>query len=257
MHYQRTGLNSKKKTGVIAGSGKLNLDTVELDETDLLRIDDEFGLPSHTPLKLKNSQSDCYLLFRHGRDHHLAPHKINYRANVNSLKRLGVQEIIAINTVGGISSDAHSGSLVMPDQLIDYSWGREHTFSNTENLMHMGFDAPYSESLRDDIHTIAAECGVFVFDGGVYGCTQGPRFETPAEITRMEKDGCTIVGMTGMPEASLAKELGINYASICLVVNPAAGRGEGIDFDEINTVSKIGMRKIERLLRLLLKITES
>lgn len=166
-----------------------------------------------------------YFLPRHGAGHHLAPHLINYRANIWALKQQGVSHIIAVNAVGGIHPDMTSGCLVVPDQLIDYSYGREQSFFDGRNqpLQHVDFSFPFSELLRQQILSSAGRLGLSCCDGGVYAVTQGPRLETAAEIHRLRNDGADIVGMTAMPEAVLARELNINYASLCLVVNPAAG----------------------------------
>ena len=240
----------------IIGSGRIDLVGKPLDRSQRKLISSEFGSPSDVPVKLETAMSSAYLMYRHGNGHNIVPHKINYRANISCLNDLHVREIIAINTVGGIAQDATEGELIVPDQLIDYTWGREHTFCDEKDLKHTAFDMPYAASTRRKILVASNNCGIPIKNGGVYGCTQGPRFETPAEILRMERDGCTIVGMTGMPEAILAKELGIDYASVCLVVNPAAGKGKGVDIGDIQKISNLGMAKIERLLLAFLKILE-
>lgn len=167
-----------------------------------------------------------YFLARHGHPHRIAPHCINYRANLRALYELGARRIIAINSVGGIAAHAGAGALIIPDQIIDYTYGREHTFCASEDiaLQHVDFTEPYSQTLRAELLRAAASADVCVIDGGVYGATQGPRLESAAEIKRLERDGCDIVGMTGMPEAALARELGIDYAALCIVVNAAAGK---------------------------------
>ena len=194
-------------------------------------------------------------LARHGNPHSIAPHQVNYRANLWALKQLGVKTIVAVNAVGGIRTDLLPGTLVLPDQLIDYTYGRAHTYYDghaTElktPLEHCEFSSPLSQWLRTKVLMAAQRIDLDVVDKAVYGVTQGPRLETAAEIDRLEKDGCNIVGMTLMPEAALARELGLEYASICLVVNPAAGRSEApISMQQIQTVLDSSIAKVRRLL---------
>ncbi len=165
---------------------------------------------------------------RHGSSHSIAPHRINYRANVWALHALGARAVIAINAVGGITPGMTAGRFVIPDQQIDYSWGRAHTFfdGNHDFSHHIDFTQPYDATLSQGLARSMKACGVDFHQGGVYGCTQGPRLETAAEIRRMQQDGCDIVGMTGMPEAALAREIGLRYAMLALVVNRAAGVGD-------------------------------
>ncbi len=190
-------------------------------------------------------------LARHGNPHRIPPHKINYRANLWALKQLGVDAIFAVNAVGGIRDDLAAGCLVVPDQLIDYTYGREQTFSegNDSDLQHIDFSYPFSQPLRDKLLAVAAEQNISIAENAVYGVTQGPRLETAAEVDRLQRDGCDIVGMTAMPEAALARELGMEYASLCLVVNPAAGRSEAlITMGDIHAVINTGMVAVRQLL---------
>ena len=195
-------------------------------------------------------------LARHGVPHTIAPHSINYRANLWALKQLGVESVIAVNAVGGIRADLPPGCLVIPDQLIDYSYGRAHSFyqSDSAHLMgsaleHCDFCDPFSERLRLSLFRAAEHCQLALKKKGVYAVTQGPRLETAAEIDRLERDGCDIVGMTAMPEAVLARELGIDYASLCLVVNPAAGRSDGpVTMEAIHSVLEGTMDSVRKLL---------
>ena len=156
----------------------------------------------------------------------IAPHKVNYRANLWALHELGVEHVLGINAVGGITAEATPGRLVIPDQLIDYTWGREHTFTGDSRfaLAHVEFTTPFSAHLRSLLLAAAGSSGLDVLPAGTYGATQGPRLETAAEIDRLERDGCQVVGMTAMPEAGLARELNLSYAICCTVVNRAAGR---------------------------------
>ncbi len=171
---------------------------------------------------------NAVFLNRHGDGHVILPHEINYRANIWLLNELGVGAIVAVFAVGGIAPSLKDGTLAVPTQIVDYTWGREHTFSTRENLYHADFSEPFDAGLRGRLIDAAQRSAVALVDHGVYGATQGPRFETVAEIDRMERDGCTVVGMTAMPEAGLARELEIPYAGLCMVVNPAAGRGPAV-----------------------------
>lgn len=167
-------------------------------------------------------------LARHGEGHSLPPHRVNYRANLWRLKQLGATRVLAINTVGGITDRFGPRVLACPDQLIDYTWGRAASFWDGEGgeVLHVDFGDPYTPSLRRAVLAAAADAGVTVVDGGCYGATQGPRLETRAEIARLRRDGCDLVGMTGMPEAGLARELGLDYACLAVVANWAAGCGD-------------------------------
>ena len=164
-------------------------------------------------------------LARHGEAHSLAPHRINFRANIAALHELGARRIVGINAVGGIRADMGPRVLVVPDQLIDYTCGRPSSFCDGqgEAVLHIDFSEPYSAALRADLLAASRKAGVDVVDGGCYAATQGPRLETNAEIARLRRDGCDLVGMTGMPEAALARELEIEYACLALVANWAAG----------------------------------
>jgi 5'-methylthioinosine phosphorylase len=167
-------------------------------------------------------------LARHGESHTLAPHKVNYRANLWALHALGARRVIGVNAVGGIRADMGPRVLVVPDQLIDYTHGRITSFCDAEGaeVRHIDFSEPYTASLRQALLQAAGRAGIAVIDGGCYGATQGPRLETRAEIARMKRDGCDLVGMTGMPEAALARELELDYACLALVANFAAGCGD-------------------------------
>ena len=178
-------------------------------------------------------------LARHGEGHSVPPHKINYRANLAALKSLGATRVLALNTVGGITERFGPRVLACPDQLIDYTWGRISTLCEEPGteVLHVDFGEPYTRSLRAAVVAAASRSGVPLVDGGCYGATQGPRLETRAEITRMRRDGCDLVGMTGMPEAGLARELGLDYACLAIVANWAAGAGP--DPDEVITLDEV------------------
>lgn len=192
-----------------------------------------------------------FFLARHGSDHSLAPHKINYRANIAALASLGVTHIIAVNAVGGLAPSMGPHTLVVPDQVIDYTVARESSFFDgvVGPLGHIDFTDPYDPIVRDVILQAADSCSLACEDGGVYGCTQGPRLETAAEVRRLIKDGCDLVGMTGMPEACLAREAQIQYASICAVVNWGAGLSDSpISMEEIGEVVALGMNNVRAIL---------
>ena len=212
---------------IIGGSGLYTLGSeFELDQR--INCSTPYGDLSSDILIGDWMQNRVAFLSRHGADHQIPPHRINYRANVWALRAQGVKQVIAVNAVGGISTHLPPRTLVMPDQIVDYSSGREGTFFDGEdgNVQHVDFSSPYHEGLRRDILKTADEAGISLVDGGTYACTNGPRLETAAEIRRLHNDGCDMVGMTGMPEASLAREMGIAYACVCMVVNPAAGLGQ-------------------------------
>ncbi|WP_372720106.1 S-methyl-5'-thioinosine phosphorylase [Immundisolibacter sp.] len=191
----------------------------------------------------------CFLP-RHGADHTLPPHRINYRANLWACKTVGARAIVAVATVGAISAHIGPGTLVLPDQIIDYTSGREASFfdGTDQTVQHVEFTEPYDAVVRKALHDAAVASGVDLRDGGTYAATQGPRLETRAEIDRLERDGCHIVGMTGMPEAALARELALPYACLALVANRAAGRGSSSLLAEIEQHLASGIACAQSLL---------
>jgi len=244
--------------GIIGGSGVQSLP--ELTNPVLHQVSTPYG---DADISVGGfSGVEVAFLARHGSGHSIAPHAINYRANLWALQSLGVENIIALNAVGSIRESLKPGHIVIPDQLIDYTWGRESTFydglstsvsqqDGTIAVKHIDFSLPYDEPLRARL----ADCLLGFNDdcatSGVYGCTQGPRLETAAEVQRLKRDGCDLVGMTGMPEAALARELDIAYVSLCLVVNPAAGITDApITLDDIMAVLDQGVIKLRRFLSL-------
>ena len=233
-------------TGIIGGTGLAQLEGLELLREEAAAT--PWGAPSAPLLHGLFAGAPVVFLARHGAQHDLAPHAVNYRANLWALRAAGVRRVIAVNAVGGISRDCVPGSLVIPHQLIDYSWGRAHSFfdGGDSGLQHVDFTAPYTPALREGLLRAGADAGLEPRDGGVYACTQGPRLETAAEIDRLERDGCDIVGMTGMPEAGLARELGLEYACCAVVVNWAAGRGGDIHA-ELERWVESGMAAARRL----------
>lgn len=195
---------------------------------------------------------DVIFMCRHGSGHKIPPHKINYRANVWALHALGVRSIVAVNAVGGIGAECKPGALVVPHQIIDYTYGREHTYADvlTEAINHVEFAGPYSTAIIKALITAAKQAQQEVVDSGCYACTQGPRLETSAEIQRLKRDGNTIVGMTAMPEAALARELGMDYGALCIVANWAAGLDETpITFLDIHRVLDDAMVRTLNVLR--------
>lgn len=219
---------------------------------DSLTDSSQLGAASADLVGVTCGPSSLLFLARHGVNHHLLPAEINYRANLKLLRDAGVEAVIATHTVGGIDPAIPVGGLAFPAQVIDYTWGRLDTYAGNGVVRHVEFDAPFHKGLSDQLHSIAVAHSVDVHCGGVYGCTQGPRFESPAEVDRLERDGVTVVGMTAMPEACLAAELGLPYASISLVVNAAAGRGT-IELEAIHQAGRDGMAQIQLLLRELLQ----
>lgn len=213
-----------------------------------------WGEASAAPQELVFGSDRCLFLPRHGGSHQFAPHAINYRANLQALHNAGATAVVAVNAVGGISAQCGTGALVLPHDLIDYTWGRAHTYFEQGEIDHVDFTAPYDLSLRQQLLHAADAESLELVDGGVYAATQGPRLETAAEIRRLQRDGCAIVGMTGMPEAALARELALPYAALCLVVNPAAGIAtETITMAAISEVLERGMGDVRRVLERLIR----
>lgn len=215
-----------KAIAIIGGTGIDGLEGLEIIDRHLPST--PYGEPSRAIEEGRLEQSRVFFLQRHGSPRAIPPHQVNYRANLWALKSLGVEEVVAINAVGGISPGMGPGRLVIPDQLIDYTWGREHSVDEGGDvpLMHIDFTEPYDRELRLALVDVAASARIPHEPSGVYGVTQGPRLETAAEVRRLARDGCDVVGMTAMPEAAIARELGLAYASICMVVNAAPGLGD-------------------------------
>ena len=234
---------------IISGTGLASLDGLTIIEQRTVIT--PFGEPSSDILVGEYHGKSVMFLPRHGQDHSIAPHRINYRANLWALHQQGVTEIIAIAAVGGIHSDLAPAMLAVPDHIIDYTHNREQSFHSDEfsSDKHIDFSYPYDQALRERILAAAKHHDLPIIDGGIYGATQGPRLETAAEINRMARDGCDMVGMTGMPEACLARELGIAYATCAVVANWAAGLGDGeITMAEIEQTLTSGISQIKQLL---------
>jgi len=238
------------KVAIIGGTGFM--DGLELVELQRRQHSTAFGSASAPLLHLRDPGcgAEFVLLARHGSPHAVAPHLVNYQANIMALKQVGITHIIGVNAVGSIDPALQAQDIVVPHQLVDYTWGRAASFfdSRCGELKHIDFSDPFDAQLRQQIFEQAHRLAIKVHKSGVYGVTQGPRLETRAEITRMARDGCTLVGMTLMPEAALARELDIKYSSICLVVNPAAGVQDAvITMEQIIAAINSGMRSVRKL----------
>lgn len=240
--------------GIIGGSGLDRIANLEVQSRQ--QVSTPYGAPSAPLISGMLNGRPLVFLPRHGEDHAIAPHRINYRANLWALHARGVREIVAVSAVGGIAAGMDTGALMVPDQIIDYTHGRESTFFDGvgKPLAHVDFTLPFCRDLRLRLLRAGETANEAVRDGGTYGVTQGPRLETAAEIDRMECDGAHVVGMTGMPEAVLARELEICYAMLAAVVNPAAGRGsntEGVSMADIHAAAAAAMKRVCRLLTVL------
>ncbi len=235
---------------LIGGTGLYRL--TDLDRAKRHEIVTPWGSPSAPVVTGSIASLQVAFLARHGEDHSIAPHRVNYRANVWALHSIGARRVIGINAVGGIREDMRPRVVVVPDQLIDYTTGRLASYSDADGaeVRHIDFSEPYSPSLRRDILGAAQRASVNAVPNGCYGATQGPRLETRAEIARMRRDGCDLVGMTGMPEAALARELDLEYACIALVANWAAGCGDEseITMQEIFDNLEIATAQVPKLL---------
>jgi 5'-methylthioinosine phosphorylase len=248
-------------TAVIGGSGFGRLVDFRISEEH--SPDTPYGDPSSVVLQGDIAGHQILFLARHGDDHSIPPHRVNYRANIHALRSMGVSRIVALLAVGGIDKAYSPGTLALPDQLIDYTWGREATFFDGAlesgidlegRVRHAEFTEPFCQSMRVAGMDVARESGIDVIDGGTYGVTQGPRFETAAEIRRMAQDGAHIVGMTAMPEAGLAREAGIGYVGVAMTVNYAAGVvPAAIDHETIDAAFKSASESVYRLLPALLR----
>lgn len=241
---------------IIGGTGLTQLDNLNITKRLIVRT--PYGEPSQPLIFGEIAGREVVFLARHGNGHTIPPHEVNYRANISALHLQGVTEIAAIATVGGIHPDLAAGVIAIPHQIIDYTYGRKNTFHDgiTQPVKHIDFTDPYCPNLRAKWQQAALTAGESVINHGIYAATQGPRLETAAEINRLERDGATMVGMTGMPEAALARELGISYATICPVANYAAGRGEslhGIKYEEVIANLNQTMVRVHNIIAQLVK----
>ena len=236
---------------IIGGTGLTQLANLEIAHREVVRT--PYGEPSGALTYGSICGHKVIFLARHGYGHTIPPHEVNYRANICALHEHNVSHVVSVASVGGIHADLVPGALVIPDQIIDYTYGRKNSFFNGADkpVTHIDFTEPYSACMRAKILSAAASAGEAVIESGVYACVQGPRLETAAEINRLERDGATMVGMTGMPEAALARELGLNYAAIGVVSNHAAGRGTSkiaISGTEVQTTLAQAMERVRSVL---------
>lgn len=237
------------RTAIIGGTGLTSLKNLEITGREVVQT--PYGEPSGPLTHGVLSGVEVVFLARHGYGHTIPPHKVNYRANIWALREAGAENVIAVNAVGGISADMAPERLAIPDQIIDYTWSRLNTYfeEGLNQVVHVDFTQPYCAQLRAALIAAAHAGGHDIVESATYGATQGPRLETAAEINRIERDGCHIVGMTGMPEAALARELELCYACIAVVANRAAGRGaERITMKEIEQHLIQGMVSVRGLL---------
>ncbi len=236
--------------GVIGGSALETIANLEISHREM--VNTPYGATSSPLLFVKTNAGEIVFIHRHGFGHTIAPHEINYRANIWALRELNVTHIVATAAVGGITEHMSPKTLVIPDQIIDYTHSRSLTFyeNNQEPVVHVDFTWPYDEALRGVLNESAVRTDMSVVSRGTYGAVQGPRLETAAEIRRLERDGCDIVGMTAMPEAILARELDMKYACCAVVVNWAAGKGgEQVSLhDSINENIKAAKAGVHALL---------
>jgi 5'-methylthioadenosine phosphorylase len=238
---------------IIGGTGLTQLANLNVSHRQVVRT--PYGEPSG-PLTFGAIRGvPVMFLARHGDGHTIPPHQVNYRANLWALKEQGAGEIVSVVSVGGIRADLGPAKIVVPHQIVDYTWGRMSTFfENEAPVKHIDFTEPYTAGLRNRLLSAAKACGEAVVDGAVYATTQGPRLETAAEIDRLEREGADIVGMTGMPEAALAREIELGYAAIAVVANHAAGRGasgRGVALQEIEKVLKPAVGRVRKIIEAL------
>jgi 5'-methylthioinosine phosphorylase len=242
---------------IIGGSGLAKLSALQNTRRRVMRS--PYGEPSGALTFGELAGREIVFLARHGYGHTIAPHEINYRANIWALKELGVQGVFSVATVGGVRADLGPGTLVVPDQIIDYTHSRKSTFFEgaEARVTHIDFTLPYSARLRATLLAAARAIGEPIVDGATYACTQGPRLETAAEIERIARDGGDLVGMTGMPEAALAREAGLDYAVLGVVVNHAAGRGESEREIKLDDLEGVMRETVTRAVRILEQVVRS
>jgi 5'-methylthioinosine phosphorylase len=244
-------LSNNRPVGIIGGTGLTTL--AGLNITGERLVETPWGQPSSTLVEGHLGDQSVIFLARHGNPHCIPPHRVNYRANIQALYDAGVRTLVGVNAVGGIHEEMGPARIVIPDQLIDYTWGRASSFfeDDLDHTTHIDFTFPYSADARRMLMDAAGQLPLAVSGFGVYAATQGPRLETAAEVRRLERDGCDLVGMTGMPEAALAAELGMNYVCLALVVNWAAGKTEQvITMADIEAAIDDGMSGVRRILEI-------
>ncbi|MFV2061663.1 MAG: S-methyl-5'-thioinosine phosphorylase [Gammaproteobacteria bacterium] len=241
------------KIAIIGGTGLTSLNNLTILRREIVQT--PYGEPSGPLTHGKICGTDVIFLARHGYGHTIPPHKVNYRANLWALHEAGAAYIIAVNAVGGISTQFKPTNLSIPDQLIDYTYSRKNTYfeEGLTQVVHVDFTEPYCEELRQFIISKAKMNDIELIESATYAATQGPRLESIAEINKLEKDGCNIVGMTGMPETALARELEMCYASIAVVANYAAGKSaNNITMEIIEQNLTKGMVAVKKLLEIVI-----
>ena len=237
---------------IIGGSGLTQLGNLEISHRQIART--PYGEPSGALTFGNIGGQEVVFLARHGYGHTIPPHLVNYRANIHALVEVArATRIVSVASVGGIRADLAPGMLVVPHQIIDYTWGREMTFHDRidQAVVHIDFTHPYDAALRAQLLAAAKASGEPIIDGAVYAATQGPRLETAAEVERLARDGADMVGMTGMPESALARELACPYAALTVIANWAAGRGDSqamIHFSGIEAILHDAMGRVRKLL---------
>ncbi len=243
------------KLAILGGTGLTKLQDLEIVNQE--SVITPYGEPSGPITRGVLADKSIVFLPRHGYGHTIPPHKVNYRANMWALREAGVNRVVSVAAVGGIRGDLDAAMLIIPDQLIDYTYSRISTYFEEDltHVTHIDFTSPYSENLRQLIINAAKSAQINIAIGGTYAATQGPRLETAAEVDRLERDGCDIVGMTGMPEAALARELDLDYACCAVVANRAAGRGAAeITMQDIEKQLTTGMADVVKILNHLVKL---
>ncbi|TYK49438.1 S-methyl-5'-thioadenosine phosphorylase [Actinomadura decatromicini] len=231
MSTQPSGSEPAAEIGVIGGSGFYSF----LDDIEEVRVETPYGPPSDPVAIGELAGRRVAFVPRHGRDHRFPPHKIPYRANLWALRSLGVRRVLAPSAVGSLTRDHGPGTLAVPDQLADRTSGREQTYYETGGAVHVSFSDPYCPSGRRTAVSAARASGWDAVDGGTLVVIEGPRFSTRAESQWFASQGWTLIGMTGHPEAVLARELALCYTPLCLVTDLDAGieEGEGVTMDEV------------------------
>ncbi|MCX7913294.1 MAG: S-methyl-5'-thioadenosine phosphorylase [Thermodesulfovibrionales bacterium] len=242
------------RIGLIGGSGLYDIEGINvLDEISLTT---PYGIPSASYKVGEIEEREIVFLPRHGISHNIPPHKVNYRANIWGFKNLGVERIISVNAVGGINRLLQPGDILIPNQIIDFTFGRRiSTFYENDRVLHVDFTDPFCSELSHNILKASENVGIKVVKGGTYICVDGPRLETAKEIEFFSSIGCDVVGMTVMPEAVLARELEICYSSICVVTNPAAGIStKKLTSKEVLIMMKSSLYKIKSLIKGIVKL---
>lgn len=237
------------RIAIIGGTGLANLPELEITGREVVYT--PFGEPSGPVLHGRLGGCDVTFLARHGYGHTIPPHKVNYRANLWALKSLGVERIVSVAAVGGIRADMAPGKIAFPDQIVDYTYGRSHTIfeADLQHVTHIDFTQPYCVECRDILINAARDAKLDAIEDGTYAAMQGPRLETAAEVNKLERDGCDLIGMTGMPETALARELELSYACVAVIANWGAGRGDVDIHADIERNLRAAMEKVIVLLK--------